>query len=110
MTPINNSDLAWLVVSDYNQDNDIGYPDALREDIYNPEINTWCWEYDEFAQDVGRDVGTDEDYINTRRCGSVGDRNDRQVGGVINSESVGDVVGYRKIGKLVGSNFIYDSH
>jgi hypothetical protein len=40
MTPINNSDTAWLIVSDYNQDNNLPYED-LREDILNPEINSW---------------------------------------------------------------------
>jgi hypothetical protein len=42
--PINNSDTAWLIVSDYNQDNSIGYPDCLREDIYNPEVDRWFQE------------------------------------------------------------------
>lgn len=41
MIPINNSDLAWLVVSDYNEDNGIGFPYELREDVYNPEVNDW---------------------------------------------------------------------
>lgn len=39
MIPINNSDLAWLVVSDYNQDNGILGAEELREDIYCPAIN-----------------------------------------------------------------------
>jgi hypothetical protein len=41
LLPINNSDTAWLIVSDYNQDNAIGYPDYLREDIDNPDVNDW---------------------------------------------------------------------
>lgn len=45
MLPINNSDLTWLVVADYNQDNDIGYPDDLREDVDNPAINDWHINY-----------------------------------------------------------------
>lgn len=40
MTPINNSDTAWLIVSDYNQEHDIPYED-LRNDIYCPSINDW---------------------------------------------------------------------
>lgn len=44
MIPINNSDLAWLVVADYNQDNAIGYPDCLREDVYDPETDQWFHE------------------------------------------------------------------
>lgn len=39
MTPINNSDTAWLIVCDYNQDNDLPYED-LKEDILNPEVNS----------------------------------------------------------------------
>ncbi len=38
MIPINNSDTAWLIVADYNQDNNLPY-EELREDIVNPEIN-----------------------------------------------------------------------
>lgn len=45
MIPINNSDLAWLVVSDYNQENEIFGVDELREDVYNPEISKWYFEY-----------------------------------------------------------------
>jgi hypothetical protein len=40
MTPINNSDTAWLIVSDYNQENGISY-EELREDVLNPEINQY---------------------------------------------------------------------
>jgi hypothetical protein len=42
--PINNSDTAWLIVSDYNQDNSIGYPDCLREDIACPDVDWWFQE------------------------------------------------------------------
>lgn len=45
MIPINNSDLAWLIVSDYNQDNDIGCPEALRDDVNEPQVNDWRYEY-----------------------------------------------------------------
>jgi hypothetical protein len=44
MTPINNSDTAWLIVSDHNQDNNLPYED-LREDILNPETNQWQYEH-----------------------------------------------------------------
>jgi hypothetical protein len=44
MNPINNSDTAWLVVSDYNQENNLSY-EELRKDILNPEINQWYWEW-----------------------------------------------------------------
>lgn len=44
MKPINNSDLAWLIVADYNQDNNIGFPDDLREDVLNPDGDQWRYE------------------------------------------------------------------
>ncbi len=43
MTPINNSDTAWLIVSDYNQDNNLPY-ETLREDIHNPDTDQWAYE------------------------------------------------------------------
>ncbi len=45
MTPINNSDTAWLIVSDYNQDNGKFYED-LREDVLNPVTNDGCYDYE----------------------------------------------------------------
>ncbi len=54
MTPINNSDTAWLIVTDYNQENDKFY-EELREDILNPEIHSWYYEYSGRLQVV---VGT----------------------------------------------------
>ncbi len=44
MLPINNSDTAWLIVSDYNQEND-KYYEELRDDIDNPEVNDWHINY-----------------------------------------------------------------
>jgi hypothetical protein len=44
MNPINHSDTAWLIVSDYNQDNGLFYED-LREDVLNPEISQWKFEW-----------------------------------------------------------------
>lgn len=61
MTPINNSDLAWLIVADYNQDNNIGFPIDLREDVLNPETNNWCSEFTllyEVGHEIGWDVGS----------------------------------------------------
>ncbi len=54
MLPINNSDTAWLIVSDYNQENDKVYED-LREDILNPDINHYDYEY---YLDIGGFVGS----------------------------------------------------
>lgn len=45
MMPINNSDLTWLILADYNQDNDILGADDLREDIYCPIINHWHYDH-----------------------------------------------------------------
>ncbi len=42
MTPINNSDTAWLIVSDYNQDNNKFYQELI-DDVNNPNINEWFW-------------------------------------------------------------------
>lgn len=44
MIPINNSDTAWLVVSDFNQDNNLPYED-LRNDILNPKVDQWVYEH-----------------------------------------------------------------
>jgi hypothetical protein len=44
MTPVNNSDTAWLIVSDYNQDNGLPY-ECLREDVLNPDISQWTFEW-----------------------------------------------------------------
>lgn len=51
MIPINNSDTSWLIVADYNQDNSIGFPEVLREDVCNVEVNEWNYE------DTNRCVG-----------------------------------------------------
>lgn len=53
MLPINNSDLAWLIVSDYNQDNNIGFPDDLREDILDPKVNDWYYKNGNGPQETG---------------------------------------------------------
>ncbi len=52
MTPINNSDTAWLIVTDFNQDNGKFYAD-LRESIINPEIDQWCIEWRHAEPEVG---------------------------------------------------------
>jgi hypothetical protein len=53
MTPINNSDTAWLIVSDYNQDNDLSY-EELREDILNPNVNGWDHQF--YWSGVGSEI------------------------------------------------------
>ncbi len=100
MIPINNSDTAWLIVSDYNQDNLIGHPDSLRNDIANPAINQWDWDFKfigpftighdrlgtafEFMGDVGSSYGS----LVGDRLGS--DENTSRVGGYLSVGSVGE--------------------
>lgn len=52
MIPINNSDTAWLIVADYNQDNGKFYEDLI-EDIISPNVNQWDWEYWDVNTAVG---------------------------------------------------------
>ncbi len=42
MIPINNSDLSWLITTDYNQDNNLPY-EELRQDIISPNVNDWYY-------------------------------------------------------------------
>ncbi len=52
MIPINNSDTAWLIVSDYNQDDNIPFND-LREDIVDPDIDRWHWAWNTYSSIIG---------------------------------------------------------
>jgi hypothetical protein len=86
MTPINNSDTAWLIVSDYNQDNDLFHED-LREDVLNPEIDQWRYEYriDYGVGGIheGRWVGSDViggREVGNNQCWQVGSRFDSDIG------------------------------
>ena len=115
MTPINNSDTAWLIVSDYNQDNDKFYED-LREDIYNPNINEWNYEFHTTPL-VGTNAGRYNDEVNTIGGWSVnqhfngwnddaGDISNGTVGGLGLDNTAGD--GHdedRSNGHLVGGNY-----
>lgn len=60
MIPINNSDTAWLIVADYNQDNSIGYPDFLRDDVNDPEVDCWSME---LYQKQDKFTGTHRNYV-----------------------------------------------
>jgi hypothetical protein len=42
MLPINNSDTAWLIVADWNQDNG-KFHEELMEDVLEPAINNWYY-------------------------------------------------------------------
>ncbi len=81
MLPINNSDTAWLIVSDYNQDNG-KFHEELREDILDPETNHWIYlhRYDKVIGPVGISGYTSQ--------GEVGDIDDAGVGGLC-SKTVG---------------------
>ena len=82
MIPINNSDTAWLIVSDYNQDNNIPYED-LREDVLNPETNHWIYLH-RYLNVIGP-VGI-SGYVSQ---GEVGDDDEAGVGGGLCSKTVG---------------------
>lgn len=105
MLPINNSDTAWLIVADYNQENNLHYED-LKEDVLNPNVNQWCWEYDDYEEACGEKVGGDEDWLNItiRGHGSVGGRLMKEIGGAIETLVVGDIIGARGIGRKVGGH------
>jgi len=83
MIPINNSDTAWLIVTDYNQENNLPY-EELREDILNPETNHWIWELNVHMIIASCTVGSDDfgevggDYFSTEEA--VGD-SEEHVGG-----------------------------
>jgi hypothetical protein len=58
MIPINNSDTAWLIVSDYNQDNG-KYHEELREDVLDPDVSQWHYTYRRAGEGVGPNMGKD---------------------------------------------------
>jgi hypothetical protein len=65
MIPINNSDTAWLITTDYNQDNNLPYID-LRQDIISPDTNQWHYENGHDAPQLGTlldGVGTIYEYV-----------------------------------------------
>ncbi len=82
MVPINNSDTAWLIVSDFLQDNGIGFPDELRKEILDPGEDQWhvlymCNLMDRVGSGIGsRHVGVNS-YIHVSMVG-IGD----DIGGV----------------------------
>ena len=89
MTPINNSDTAWLIVTDFNQDNGKFY-EELREDVYNPLINQWYYENKCFSV-VGDCIGGIGGYVGV---GTVGDCS---IGGYVGGY-VGVIVGGYRVG------------
>lgn len=84
MIPINNSDTAWLIVSDYNQENDLPYED-LREDILTSDGNQWHYEYLAIITDIVKvwgqvgsifaiSVGDDQQKVGVQGLAIGGDR------------------------------------
>ncbi len=78
MIPINNSDTAWLIVSDYNQDNGKFYQD-LREDVLNPDCTQFYFEIivDSVGGSYNKEVGGLNDIVgnsaNTIKSPDVGE-------------------------------------
>ncbi len=107
MIPINNSDTAWLIVSDFNQENAIGYPDALREDILNPDVDQYTGEYATGGIvgtnfNIFADIGGDKSYAG-KFLGSAGNNTGGNgVGNIPNGYFVGSSA--RLFGSLVGGN------
>jgi hypothetical protein len=99
MIPINNSDTAWLIVTDYLQDNDLPYLD-LRNDIISPDVNQWIWD----DPDMGITVGDKFNLTGTRQtiCGSNLVGNDYHIDDMRFSN--GNVGGEFGIGLDVGGN------
>ncbi len=105
MNPINNSDTAWLIVSDYNQDNNLPY-EELREDIADPETNQWHW----WSSISG--VGSNFDIVGGQGGGDRTDVNGNSVVGALDDEvgcRVQDRSGASMVGGLqtggVGDNY-----
>ncbi len=101
MTPINNSDTAWLIVSDFNQDNNLPYED-LREDVLNPEIDQYMFE---FIEMYFKGVGFEDDFNEELWDWQVGDGNSIHVISELVGSRVGAHVGDES--RLVGGKHHY---
>jgi hypothetical protein len=100
MIPINNSDMAWLIVSDYNQDNGKFY-EELREDILNPDVNQYHFEHTIF---IPRHVGGDN-YHNHYVGSELG-----HLGGTSDIGNVSGIIAIAENDKYdgyVGGNYVY---
>lgn len=98
MIPINNSDLAWLIVADYNQENG-EYHEDLRKDVIDPEINHH-YQY-EYYLILGEIVGGNE----SLRIRGIGDQYSGDFGFLIFAGcSHNGHVGYADFG--IGGNVV----
>ncbi len=98
MNPINNSDTAWLIVSDYNQDNGKFYKE-LREDILNPETNRWEMEYSSSYADVG--TGCDNMDLSIYESAFPGDHVHGEIHAHVGDQRA-DMAGYGQFSSRVG--------
>ncbi len=96
MIPINNSDTAWLIVSDWNQDNG-RYHEELREGILNPETNQWHYNFRISGVGVGGGMSGlagsdvwDLFGLEVLEVGAGVDTSQLHVGGVFDGQYVGD--------------------
>ncbi len=101
MIPINNSDTAWLIVADYNQDNG-KYHQELREDVLNPDVSQWDHEIENTyiggSDDSVGDIAGGSQFVG---CDAI------RVGGTHNM--LGNLGGNPHKGTLVGGNDPYKS-
>lgn len=102
MIPINNSDTAWLIVADYNQENG-KYHEELRKDVIDPEINGWGYEY---YISLGMLVGHSGNYVGS--YDNVGGSGNAGQVGRVQGVSGRNAVGGLGSSMLVGGN--HDSH
>ncbi len=99
MLPINNSDTAWLIVADYNQDNDY-YHEELREDVLNPVIDEWNCEF--YCEDI-KDFGTNSQMVGGDTMGDLVGNGEYDITDMVNDHN-GAAVNRGVIGELVGGN------
>lgn len=100
MIPINNSDTAWLIVADYNQENS-KYHEELRKDVLNPNVNDYHFEFIS-----SKHVGTEDDLEEALGVDDVGDGNTRF--SETNGSYVGGYINHWIGGGLVGSQLFSD--
>lgn len=97
MLPINNSDTAWLIVADFNQENDKSH-EELRKDVISPDVNQWVYENGMHQVGVG-EIQVGDSLVGDKQF-IVGDDHSRV--GCDTSIVAGD---YSMYGDLVGGNF-----
>jgi hypothetical protein len=100
MIPINNSDTAWLIVADWNQDNG-KYHEELREDVNNPDINQWSWQL--FDDGVGGKIEVVSSGDKT--AGSIGYSTVGDIANNFNNFGFLEIGGVRAGSKMVGTNY-----